>query len=74
MPFNPVTITISGEHDSGKTTLARLIEDFLRATGYKLVSFNDVAPLPHDQKPDYPARSERNRNLRAVNIEVKLEE
>lgn len=71
--LNPVTITIKGEHDSGKTTLARLLEQFLDEHGYRHVAVTDLPPLSHDQKDRFSERFERNRNLRPVVIRVELE-
>jgi uridine kinase len=67
-----VSITISGDHDSGKTTLANLVKMCLEENGYKHISLKDVEPLPHDEKDRFPERFDRNRNLRAVDIRVLL--
>jgi len=44
--MDPVTVIIRGKHDTGKTSLARLIENFLKETGYRHVEFEDTPPLP----------------------------
>ena len=72
--MDPITITVCGKHDSGKTTVANFIKMFLEENGYKKVRLSDVPPLPIDQKPDFMLRFDRNRNLRPVNIVVSLEE
>lgn len=72
--LSPVTIMISGEHDSGRTTLANLIKGFLEENEYRHVSLKDVEPLPADEKDRFSERFTRNRYLRAVNIYVVLAE
>lgn len=59
--LDPVTITISGKHDTGRTTLASLIKMFLAESGFAHVEVTDTEPLPHDQKDDWGKRQERNR-------------
>lgn len=71
--LEPVTVTVSGKHDSGRTTLANLIKMMLEENGYKHVTLNDVAPLPREEKDNFPERFERNKVLRAVDIRVVLE-
>jgi|HubBroStandDraft_5_1064220.scaffolds.fasta_scaffold142073_3 hypothetical protein len=72
--LDPVTVTISGKHDSGKTTLANLIKEFLKENDYRFVAIEDTSPLPADEKDRFSERFSRNRDLRAVNIRVVLEE
>jgi adenylylsulfate kinase-like enzyme len=69
-----VTVTVSGKHDSGRSTLANLIKMMLEESGYKHVSFADTEPLPQDAKDRFPERFDRNRTLRAVNIRVVLDD
>lgn len=73
MEFDPVTVTIRGKHDSGKTTLMNLIRGMLEENGYKQVTVKDVEPLPAEHKDRFPDRFERNRILRPVRIVVELE-
>ena len=68
----PVTITIEGGHDSGKTTLANLIKMMLEENDYAHVTLHDVEPLPAEQKDNFSARFHRNRALRPIDIQVKL--
>jgi pantothenate kinase-related protein Tda10 len=70
----PVTITIKGQHDSGRSTLANLIKMHLEETGYRHVSVEDTKPLSSDDKDRFPDRFDRNRTLRAVKISVVLDE
>lgn len=72
--LDPVTIIIRGKHDTGKTTLARLLEQFLQEHDYRHMAVTDLPPLPHDQKDRFSNRFERNRSLRPVIIRVELEE
>jgi len=72
--LDPVTVTISGGHDCGKTTLANLIKMSLEESGYRFVNLKDIEPLPQEEKDRFPERFHRNRSLRAVNICVVLEE
>lgn len=72
--LKPVQIIIRGQHATGRTTLARLIEGFLRETGYRHVEIFDTEPLSHDVKGPYPERSQRNRDLRPVVVKVELDE
>ena len=67
-----VTITIEGEHDSGKTTLANLIKMMLEENDYAHVSVVDTPPLPEVEKDRFPNRFDRNRALRPVAIRVRL--
>jgi hypothetical protein len=69
-----VDIVISGPHDSGRTTLAHVIENFLQENGYKFISVKDTPPLPQEQKAAFWDRFTRNRDLRPVEISVKLDE
>jgi len=71
--LDPVTVTISGGHDCGKTTLANLIKMSLEESGYRFVNLKDIEPLPQEEKDRFPERFHRNRSLRAVNIHVVLE-
>ena len=68
----PVTITIEGGHDSGKTTLANLIKMMLEENDYSHVTLVDVEPLPAEQKDRFSERFHRNRALRPINIQVRL--
>lgn len=70
-----VTVIIRGKHDTGRTTMAYLIKDFLLTEGgYENVSVvQDTPPLPSAQKPDMSERLTRNRR-RAVIIKVELDE
>jgi predicted GTPase len=72
--LEPVTVTIVGKHNTGKTTLANLIKMALEETGYRHVVIHDIEPLPQDEKDRFPERFTRNRELRQVDIHVKLEE
>lgn len=72
--LEPVTVTISGKHDSGRSTLANLIKMHLEENDYAHVSVEDTKPLSQDSKDRFPNRFDRNRNLRAVNIRVVTEE
>jgi len=56
METAPITLTVRGPHNTGRTTLARLVEEALREHGYTDVRFRDQPPLPHDQKPDFQER------------------
>lgn len=67
-----VTVTIEGEHDSGKTTIANLIKEMLEENSYAHVSVEDVPPLPAEHKDRFSARFDRNRALRPVHIRVRL--
>lgn len=68
-----VSIIIEGPHDTGRTTLARLIEDFLQQNGFCDVNVRDTEPLPVEQKDRFYARLERNRT-RPISIVVRLPE
>jgi len=68
-PFTPVLVTISGEHDTGRTTMASLFKMFLEENGYRNVKIEDTEPLPQDQKDKFMARWERNRE-RPITIRV----
>lgn len=70
--LSPVTIVVRGKHDTGKTTVARLIEEMLRESGFSDVQVHDLPPLPHDMKDRFIDRFERNRE-RPVRIVVELE-
>ena len=67
-----VTITIEGEHDSGKTTLANLLKEMLEENNYTHVTVEDVPPLPAERKDRFSERFDRNRALRPVHIRVRL--
>lgn len=69
MALEPVTITISGPHDTGRTTLAVLFKNFLEESGYRHAQLKDTEPLDRDQKSPFPARWARNRE-RPVIIQV----
>jgi len=71
--LRPLTVVVRGEHDSGKTTVARLIEAYLRRCGYRQVTVADVPALPDEEKPDYQVRLARNQERRPVHIVVELE-
>lgn len=68
--FEPVTVTIKGPHNSGRTTLANLIKMMLEENSYKNVVMNDTSPLPTDEKDRFAERFDRNRALRTVQIHV----
>jgi uridine kinase len=72
--LDPVTVTISGRHDSGRTTLANLIKMTLEENEYRHVTLQDVKPISADEKDRFSERFERNRYLRPVNIHVVTEE
>lgn len=72
--LDPVTVTVSGPHDSGRSTLANLIKMMLEETGYEHIAVEDTKPIPQDSKDRFPERFDRNRNLRAVRIRVVTEE
>lgn len=69
-----VDIVIRGPHDSGRTTLAHVIENFLEENGYEHVSVKDTPPLPQEQKAAFWDRFTRNRVLRPIQISVELDE
>jgi pantothenate kinase-related protein Tda10 len=69
--FPPVTITIEGPHDSGRTTAAHLIKSALEENGYRLVTVTDTEPLPREDKNTFSERFERNKALRQVKIIVR---
>lgn len=71
--LEPLTVTVRGKHDSGKTTVASLIKMLLEDSGFQEVTVADLAPLPHDQKDDFATRLMRSRQ-RPVRIVVALEE
>ncbi len=68
--FEPVTVTIKGPHNSGRTTLASLIKMMLEENSYKDVVLIDTPPLSADEKDRFPERFDRNRALRPVRISV----
>lgn len=72
--LEPVTITIKGPHNSGRTTLANLVKMMLEENSYKEVILNDTAPLSADEKDRFPERFDRNRALRPVQIRVETNE
>lgn len=67
-----VTITITGPHDSGRTTLAVLFQNYLKENGYTDVVVKDTAPLAIEQKASFIERFTRNRDRPHV-IEVRTE-
>jgi Flp pilus assembly CpaF family ATPase len=69
----PVKIVIRGPHDSGRTTLASVLRNFLEENGYKHVSVKDTEPLSAEQKAPFWERFTRNRDSRPVEISVELE-
>lgn len=73
-PLKPVKVIIRGPHDSGRTTLASLLKNFFEENDYKHVTFKDTEPLPHEQKPSFPERFDRNRERRPIEVVVELEE
>lgn len=68
----PITVTIEGEHDSGKTTLANLLKEMLEENAYAHVTVEDSPPLPAERKDRFSNRFDRNRALRPVHIRVRL--
>jgi type IV secretory pathway ATPase VirB11/archaellum biosynthesis ATPase len=68
-----ITIIIRGPHNSGKTTAASLIKNFLEENGYYDVKVEDVPPMPVDEKPQFWDRFTKNRE-RPVRIKIELEE
>jgi hypothetical protein len=70
----PVTVTIRGPHNSGRTTLASLFKLFLEENGYQHVTVTDTPPLSVDDKPAFMERFTRNRDLRPVVINVETQE
>ena len=72
--LEPVTITIRGPHNSGRTTLANLIKMMLEENDYKHVTMVDTAPLSAENKDRFPERFDRNRALRAVDIRIETVE
>jgi hypothetical protein len=72
--LKPVTITISGEHNSGRTTLASLITDALTEAGYEHVHLKDQPPLSHTDKPEFRVRFEQNRKEREINVVVETKD
>lgn len=73
MNLATLTITIRGQHDTGKTTVAALIKSCLEENGFQKVTLKDIPPLLVGQKPDFATRLRRNQTLRPVNIVVELE-
>ena len=71
--LSPITITISGPHNTGRTTMGVLFANYLRENGYKDVKVEDTEPLPAEQKDPFIERFERNRG-RPVRICVVTEE
>jgi adenylylsulfate kinase-like enzyme len=71
--LDPVTVTIRGKSNTGKTTLASLIKSFLEENGYQHVQVHDLPPRNPEDKPRFMERFDRNRNLRPVVIRVELE-
>lgn len=72
--LEPITVTIKGKHDTGKSTLANLIKMSLEEMGYDHVSVEDVKPLPQEDKFSFQERFVRNRQRRPVKIKVELVE
>jgi molybdopterin-guanine dinucleotide biosynthesis protein len=68
--MEPVTIVIRGPHDSGRTTLANLIKEFLEESAYKNVKVVDARPLPESEKDRWWDRFQRNRAHRPITIVV----
>ncbi len=62
---------IRGPHDSGRTTIARLFEEFLKSEKWLDVTVDDLPPLPHDQKLDLIDRLHKNME-NPVRIRVEL--
>jgi len=69
--LEPLHIIVRGEPDSGKTTVANLIGDYLTTTGFETVALVDLPPLPPDEKPPFPERLARNLK-RPIYIRVEL--
>jgi DNA helicase TIP49 (TBP-interacting protein) len=69
--LEPLRIIIRGEPDSGKTTVANLIRDYLITTGFETVALGDLPPLSPDKKPPFPERLARNLR-RPIYIRVAL--
>lgn len=74
MPNEEVVIIIRGPHDSGRSTLARIIEAALLENGYLAVEVEDTAPLPKDRKAPLVDRWSRNRETRKHRIKVETVE
>lgn len=71
MPLRTVEVIIRGPHDTGRTTLASLIRNFLEENGYRDVQVQDTPPLPIEQKASFWDRFQRNRE-RPYRIKVEL--
>ena len=75
MSLKPVSITIKGEHNTGRTTLGVLFKMFLEENGYTAVAFSDTEPLPAEQKDTFYRRFERNRGRPVIiRVETLLDE
>ena len=66
-----VEIIIRAPHNTGRTTLARFIEEKLKNEGYLDVTLKDTEPLPEDQKERFPNRMFKNMEKPVV-IKVEL--
>ncbi len=65
-----VEIVIRGAPNTGKTTLARIIEDELREAGWERVIVEDAPPSP-SEKPPFQERLKRNMQRQiAIRVEV----
>jgi pantothenate kinase-related protein Tda10 len=71
MPHAGIEIIIRGPHDSGRTTIASLIKDYLEQNEYRYVRVIDTLPLSHEEKSPFHERFARNRE-RAVVIKIEL--
>lgn len=69
----PVTITISGPHNTGRTTMAILFAQWLQESGYRDVKVEDTEPLPLEAKETFSTRFAKNRE-RPIRIKVVTEE
>lgn len=62
MPLERVVINIIGPQNTGRTTLAVQIQNFLKECGYTDVKVEDTEPLPSKDKSPFPERFALNRS------------
>lgn len=68
--LDPIRITITAPHNTGRTTLASLVKLFLQENGYERVTLLDTPALAPELKEEFELRFKRNRQ-RQIIIEVK---
>jgi tRNA uridine 5-carbamoylmethylation protein Kti12 len=69
--LDPVEVIVRGRPNTGKTSLARFIEEELRKIGYRSVRVVSDTP-PMANKPEFAERLRRNMAERPVHIRVEL--